>query len=285
MKNSKELCHPLCLPYDCRETDTQGTSRPEGIQRHYFAEIVLVLEGRLLASLDGEEKTVSPGEVLMICPGVAHEMKPPEGEPARVILIRLDPNRLPDAPAYAPSLRTLLIEAGRAGMPMVIPAEEARKMELPELCAQCVEESTRCEFGYDLNVTARLTMIWVAIIRYWVGCGLVIGRRELQPDPIYSLSGYIQAHLRDGLRVESLAEHCGLSYPWFAKRFREIYGISCKDFIEQIRVGQVEQLLMFTDLDLNRISEETGYADCSHMIKNFKRIMNITPGQYRLKRK
>ena len=47
----------------------------------------------------------------------------------------------------------------------------------------------------------------------------------------------------------------------------------------------VEQFLLLTDMDLSRISKETGYADCSHMIKNFKRLMGITPGQYRLQRR
>ena len=81
--------------------------------------------------------------------------------------------------------------------------------------------------------------------------------------------------------MEDLAEKCGLSYPWFAKKFRDLYGISCKEYIEQIRVAEVEQYLRFTDMDLTQISEATGYADCSHMIKNFKRVMDITPGQFR----
>ena len=34
----------------------------------------------------------------------------------------------------------------------------------------------------------------------------------------------------DSLKVEDLAKLCGLSYPWFAKKFREIYGISCKEY-------------------------------------------------------
>ena len=46
----------------------------------------------------------------------------------------------------------------------------------------------------------------------------------------------------------------------------------------------MEHYLLFTSMDLAKISEATGYADCSHMIKNFKRIMDITPGQYRLKK-
>ena len=158
-------------------------------------------------------------------------------------------------------------------------------MKLSELCAACVQESADRAYGYDLNVASLLALIYMGVIRFWQAQGLVLGDREQQTEPIYSLTGYIQNHLRDSLRVEDLAAHCGLSYPWFAKKFREIYGISCKDYIEQIRVAQVEQYLLFTDMDLTRISEATGYADCSHMIKNFKRIMNITPGQYRMKRR
>ena len=58
-----------------------------------------------------------------------------------------------------------------------------------------------------------------------------------------------------------------------------------RDYIEQIRVARVEQFLLFTNLDLAEISEANGYADCSHMIKNFKRIMGITPGQYRMQQR
>ena len=64
---------------------------------------------------------------------------------------------------------------------------------------------------------------------------------------------------------------------------KQAYGVNCKDFIEQIRVNQVGKYLLFTDMGLEEISQETGYADCSHMIKNFKRIMGITPGQFRLR--
>ena len=35
-------------------------------------------------------------------------------------------------------------------------------------------------------------------------------------------------------------------------------------------------------LDLTYISQETGFSDCSHMIKTFRKYKNITPKQYRL---
>jgi YesN/AraC family two-component response regulator len=62
-----------------------------------------------------------------------------------------------------------------------------------------------------------------------------------------------------------------------------MYGVSCKEYIECFRIFKVEDFLLFTDFDLTYISQETGYSDCSHMIKQFKKYRGITPKQFRLK--
>ena len=283
MKNSKVLCHPLCLPFMCVGIDSRETTLPLEGCKHYFAELILLREGRLRVLLDQEEIFVSSGEAVFISPGVRHLVTLGEGSFARMDLVRMDPDQLPDWPDYMPCPKALFAQARRDRLPMLIPAPEAES--LSELCAGCVRESAGHLYAYDLDVASRLNLICVFLLRFWLTRGLVPAVHEGQKDPICALSGYIRSHLRDSLRVEDLAAMCGLSYPWFAKKFREVYGVSCKDYIEQARVAQVERFLLFTDLDLARISEATGYADCSHMIKNFKRIMEITPGQYRLKQR
>ncbi len=284
MLNSIDMCHPLCLPYECCDVETRPDDFPEEPVKHYFLELLLLWEGRIEIALEREKVTVSPGEAVVICPGVRHHIDP-QGEIARMHVIRLDPDRLPGQPSYAPHLKAILREAWKRRLPMVIPADEAGQHFLPQMFAQCVREKEARSFGYDVGVGSILTLVSLAVVRFWMSRGLKIENCDPREDPIYSLPAYIQLHLQDNLRVEDLAARCDLSYPWFARKFREIYGVSCKDYIEQIRVARVEHYLLFTDLDLARISDETGYADCSHMIKNFKRLMNITPGQYRLKRR
>ena len=71
------------------------------------------------------------------------------------------------------------------------------------------------------------------------------------PDPILDIPAYIEQHISEPLRVEELARRCELSYPWFAKRFRELFGLSCKQFIEHVRTETVEQYLIYSDLDLD----------------------------------
>ena len=283
MKNSNVMCLPLSLPFACFEINSCESPFSSVTCFHYCAEMLLIQEGVLNICLDQDEMTVYPGEAVMICPSAQHRLSVKNGESIKMILLRMDPDRLPAFPDYSPGFGCILAEARREKMPMRVSTEKAEKMELFRLADLCVEEAKTRAFGYDLNIISRLSTICMNMTRFWMEQGLTLPCRTAQSGRIYTLSGYIQQHLHDSLRVEDLAEYCGLSYPWFAKKFRDIYGISCKDYIEQIRVSRVEQFLLFTNMDLTKISEATGYADCSHMIKNFKRIMGITPGQYRLR--
>ena len=84
---------------------------------------------------------------------------------------------------------------------------------------------------------------------------------------LISLCFFFQAE--DGIRDRSPSRGLGDVY----KR---------QEYIEYIRVTKAEDLLLFSDYDLTYISQETGFSDCSHMIKTFRKYKNITPKQYRL---
>ena len=64
--------------------------------------------------------------------------------------------------------------------------------------------------------------------------------------------------------------------------FHDLYGQSCKEYIEFIRISKVKDLLLFTDFDLSYISQKTGFSDCSHLIRTFKKKTGITPKHFRM---
>jgi len=74
---------------------------------------------------------------------------------------------------------------------------------------------------------------------------------------------------------------CHLSYSHFAKLFRENYGRSCKEYIQYIRMNKAQDLLLNSDFDINYIAQETGFYDCSHFIRQYKKWRGITPKQDR----
>ena len=98
-----------------------------------------------------------------------------------------------------------------------------------------------------------------------------------------AVTEFIDERLSSGVQVSEVAERCGMSYSYFAKKFLAVYGKTCKEYIEEMRIIKAEEFLVFTDFDLQKISSETGFSDCSHMIKSFKKLRGITPKQYRIK--
>ena len=117
-------------------------------------------------------------------------------------------------------------------------------------------------------------------------------RRDCAPAPgrgvslvygIENIAEYIDSRLEEKIRVDEIAKICHMSYSGFAAKFREQYGMSCKEYIERMRIFKSEEYLLFTDHDLTYISRLTGFADCSHFIRTFRKYRGMTPKQFRMK--
>ena len=101
----------------------------------------------------------------------------------------------------------------------------------------------------------------------------------------YHILEYIDMHSAEQLEIQTLADMCHMSYSNFARLFRESYGRSCKEYIQYIRLNKAQDLLLNTDFDLDFIAQETGFFDCSHFIRTYKKWKGITPKQERMHHK
>ena len=273
---------PLFSSFECHTNTTERPEFPGLPHWHYFAEILKVRSGSLNVRRGKMTYTLSAGDAIFINPLSPHSLDYAEpGVPAEYSVIRFDPELLSNPSSYTPDLRAMLLEAERRGLSMLLTAEELRERSLGLMIDACLWEYNGHDFGYDLRIRSLLFLICTDAVRRWIADGFAPQDYGSSIDPIYTLPSYIARHIEEPLKVEKLAEYCGLSYPWFARRFHDIYGISCKEFIVKVRIRRVEHYLQFTDCDLNYISRHTGYADCSHLVRDFRRFRNTTPGQFR----
>lgn len=92
---------------------------------------------------------------------------------------------------------------------------------------------------------------------------------------------YIDAHLKDKITNEQLADVCGLSLPYFLKRFKSIYHTTPQEYIMERRIQKGRYLLLQTSLSVDSISELLGFCNTSHFIRRFKEREKMTPAQYK----
>ena len=273
--------NPLSMPFICFVRDSRVDQLPIAEHRHYFAEMILVREGVLRVRREGVTHLLEAGCAIFILPLMRHDVDRGNNEPVVYETIRLDMEQLGELPTYSPDLRSIMLDVEQVGMSMVFTAEEIHRAHIDYMVHECVLEYQSRNYGYDLRISGILYLITVALARLWIDKGYQPQVKSLQIDPLYTVTAYISRHIHEPLKVEELAAHCGLSYPWFARRFREIYGIPCKDYITLVRLGRVEHFLRYTDCDLQYICSHTGYADASHLVRDFRKYHNMTPGQYR----
>ena len=274
---------PVYTSFECHANTTERPDFPLLPHSHYFTEILRVRSGSLKVTRSSKTYLLSAGDAIFINSLSVHSIDYAQpGQPAEYYIIRFDPELLGGAPSYTPDLRAMLLEAERCGFSMCFTAAELNEHYLGLMMDACLFESSSRSFGYDLRIRSILFLVTTEAVRRWIAGGFTPQNYASTIDPIYTLPSYIARNIQTPLKVEELAEYCGLSYPWFARKFHRIYGTSCKDYIGRIRIRRVEHYLQYTDCDLNYISRHTGYADCSHLVRDFRKFRNITPGQFRI---
>lgn len=254
---------------------------------HYFAEFIYMLEGRAEMRCGDHSYILNKGEMIIFHPSAVHSIYPAGSDLPVYAVLKFDMNRFNLTPAYAPKLKSIFQYAEKTGMKILFDHNLVEKMGCESIWAACLAESTDYKYGRELVLQSNIYVLLMHIIRFWLADGMIIDSRIIPQTEDYvieNITEYIDTFLFDNLRVSDIADKCGLSYSCFAKKFREQYGMSCKQYIERMRLYKAEEFLMFTDFDLNYISQETGFSDCSHLIKSFKKYTGVTPKKFRTDR-
>lgn len=279
----------LNAPYEGFLYDANTEAFPVHPHWHYFIEFMYLIEGTALVTCSRETYALEPGDFMIFHPQTVHAIYSSTNIMPKYYVLKFDLNRLNTTSNYAPKFRTILHNAeNNNSCPVFLPAAEMQQTAIPRLIREYVNEVSSKDYGYDLLANAQLSAILTCILRIWRNRGFDLDKIQPINADLYNIgtiTEYIDLHSDEPLRVEELARLCNMSYSHFAKSFRELYGQSCKEFIEFIRVCKVEDFLLFTECDLTYISQETGFSDCSHLIKTFRKIRGITPKQYKLQRK
>lgn len=108
--------------------------------------------------------------------------------------------------------------------------------------------------------------------------GAVLGPYEQMSDVVR----FISERYAEKITVQQLAELAHLSTSQFNRRFTKLFQMTPARYLTRIRINAACSLLTRTDEDLASIAEQCGFHDASHFVKQFKSLMSMTPGEYRL---
>ncbi|WP_411342767.1 AraC family transcriptional regulator [Paenibacillus sp. WLX1005] len=105
--------------------------------------------------------------------------------------------------------------------------------------------------------------------------------RRLQPDAVSLARHYMDTHYHESVSLRRIAQYVHVSASNLSRLFRKQQGMSPQEYLIRKRLSAAEQFLRTTDANLREIAYRCGFSDEFHLIKTFKSVRGITPGDYR----
>jgi AraC-like DNA-binding protein len=95
------------------------------------------------------------------------------------------------------------------------------------------------------------------------------------------VTDWLQSHFQDRVTLATASRAIGISASTLVHRLRREAGKTFKQLLTEIRLSETKKLLATTSLGISEIGDSCGYFDQSHFTREFKRAVNLTPGEFR----
>lgn len=114
-------------------------------------------------------------------------------------------------------------------------------------------------------------------------CDIIAAYKSASPDRkiIEQVIRYMRENYAADINLNIVANHFGKNNSYLSVLFKKETGQNFIDFLTQIRIEKAKELLSKSSLKVNDVALKVGYPNSKHFHLVFKKIVGITPMQYR----
>ncbi|MBB3113729.1 AraC-like DNA-binding protein/mannose-6-phosphate isomerase-like protein (cupin superfamily) [Paenibacillus phyllosphaerae] len=253
---------------------------------HAYLEIVYVLSGEGYHYVADQINRTGKGCLYVIPVGTSHIFRP-SGTSSRLLVYNLCIRHefIGELTAWLSPLSKsedpLRIFGGQPGTYLSLMDTQ---LELAPWFERMHREFTDQHGGFETSLLAGLLQLTVQIARMLESNPNRQDSRTLDQTGRTELTGIlddIQAQIAEPWKVEQLAAQTGISERHFIRLFRQRTGMGFSEYLQHKRVELACRLLTDTDRKIADVAKSVGYQDAAHFREVFRKVMGISPSQYR----
>ena len=130
-----------------------------------------------------------------------------------------------------------------------------------------------------LECESRILWVMTQLIRRYANIGSTEQHLGREKRAVQQVRHYIEEHFAESVTLNLLAQHVALSPYYLLRAFRAEVGMPPYAYLESVRIRHTQRLIK-AGMSLAEVSAEVGFSSQSHMTRQFKKIIGVTPGQY-----
>lgn len=257
------------------------------VHTHPMFEINVVLQGQQQMIVGGRSFVQESGDILFIRPGVQHSsFGADSGQEMTYYCLHFDIDDL--------ILRRSLMTMDAVSLSGSTPELESIRQALDNIISSTIlSEASDSQRNRLMTLNASL-QLFTALTR-WVLAEMPAASRNTLPgvtENTHALASTIEGLLQEavftaaatgsrGGGIEDIAAQLGYSPNHCNRAFRQIYGMSPRQYLSDLIIRHAKLMLLDNSLSVESIAHRLGYRDVSHFSKQFKRWTGLPPMGYR----
>ena len=224
---------------------------------HLCFELIVVLDGEMTVTVDGNENVLRSGESLLIFPNQLHALS---SKKSRHMLCIFSPDLVR---AYSSKTEKSLPESNFF-VPDGYLVETLDKMpEDSKLIAKKGILYSLCS-AFDENAAYQ-------------------PRKSGQKGLLSKIFAFVEENFASECTLEELSVQLGYDYAYLSRSFKKAAGISYVSYLNIFRLNKACYILDNSDRSILQCALEVGYSSLRTFNRNFKNHFGISPAEYRKK--
>ena len=249
---------------------------------HDHLEIALVTDGHGRFMFGRRAMTAKAGDIFFIDNSQPHVALADAGSALRLLLVLFRPELI-----AGPGGREL--DVGylapfrvdeRTGSPR-IRGTSALAREVGPVLRQLQHICARHDPAQRHLADATLRLALALVNRHPVAVAAASRPAADRREQIRPVLAYVDRHCRESVTLDDVAEVVHVSPSRVRHVFKDVTGVSFKEYVTQVRVAEAKRLLLSTDLSVAEIARAVSYTNLHQFYKVFYRSCSMSPGEYR----
>ncbi len=260
--STSDLYMYYCGVEPCEPGHTFGPA----IREHYVIHYIVRGEGTLL--INGQEYHLHENQGFLLCPGIVSKYIASDTSPWEYIWVGF----------HGSNAATYLKLANLSSDYPVFTYDKDDRIK--NCLKEMVETSETYSYGANLKMQSLLYQFMADLVDN--------NTAQLTPSSITTQYNYvrkalecIQLNYMNDLNVNKLAEYVNLNRSYLCSIFKKALDTSPQTYITQYRINKSCEFLQNPTYSITDISLMVGYKDYAVYQRSFKKIMNMSPSDYR----
>lgn len=233
---------------------------------HGYAELFYILGGDGQFRIEDDLYPVKTDQLVIVNPNVLHTEVSYESRPMEYIVLGIEGLEL--SMGKDTDSRFTIVDYRSGG-------------DVLTCMRHILRESQEMQAGHEVVCQAYLEILIVRLMR-----NISLAMPPIPVDKRCSrqcaiVRRYIDTHYKEQLNLDTLAQQAHVNKYYMVHSFKQEYGVSPIQYLNQRRMEESRYLLQETDLSLTQISRVLGFSSASYFSQSFLKAEGLPPMEYR----